>query len=80
MVTTAPPKKATNWLGLAWANENAVCASMLSPLQPKYARNAFIASSENKKSKFKAATASTILATIISANLFLKLVQRFQDR
>ena len=34
-VITAPPKKAIIWLGLAWASEKAVCASMLSPLQPK---------------------------------------------
>jgi hypothetical protein len=67
MVTTAPPKKAIIWLGLASASEKAVCASMLSPLQPKEARNTFNASSENRKRRFNAATASNTLAATIFA-------------
>jgi hypothetical protein len=68
MVTTAPPKKAITWLALAWSSEKAVCASMVSPLQPKYARNAFMPSSDNRKRRFRAATASIILAATIFHN------------
>jgi hypothetical protein len=50
---------------------------MLSPLQPKYARNAFMPSSDNRKTRFRAATASTILAAIIFAILFLGSVSVF---
>jgi len=50
---------------------------MLSPLQPKYARNAFMPSSDNRKRRFRAATASTILAAIIFAILFLGSISVF---
>jgi hypothetical protein len=70
MVSTAPPKKAIIWLALAWSSEKAVCASMLSPLHPKYALNTFRPSSDKRKRRFKVATASRILAAIIFRILF----------
>ena len=71
MVSAAPPKKAIIWLALAWSSEKAVCASMLSPLHPKDALNTFRPSSDKRKRRFKAATASRILAAIIFHILFL---------
>jgi hypothetical protein len=65
MVSSAPPKKAMIWLVLAWSSENVVCASMLPPLHPKDALNTFRPSSDKRKRRFKAATASIILAAII---------------